>query len=64
MSLFKNMLAYTYGPCKLVSLISGSMKYVKMMHREVNYHVEAATTRRFAERLKDDERLYRPYNCR
>ncbi len=30
------------------------------MHREVNYHVEAATTRRFAERLKDDERYIVP----
>ena len=32
----------------------------EMMHREVNYHVEAATTRRFAERLKDDERYIVP----
>jgi hypothetical protein len=31
-----------------------------MMHREVNYDIEAATTRRFAERLKDDPRYIVP----
>ena len=32
----------------------------EMMHREVDYDVEAATTRRFGERLKDDERYIVP----
>ena len=32
----------------------------EMMHREVNYKIEAATTRRFAERLKDDPRYAVP----
>ncbi len=39
-----------------MNLINGLSEVREMMHREVNYEVEAATTRRFAQRLKEDPR--------
>ncbi|WP_216936510.1 MULTISPECIES: AarF/ABC1/UbiB kinase family protein [unclassified Acinetobacter] len=60
MSLFKNML-------KLTRLVPQTREFDQwfdevreMMHREVDYHIEADTTRRFAARLKDDPRYIVP----
>lgn len=60
MSLFKNML-------KLTRLVPQTREFDQwfdevreMMHREVDYKIEAATTRRFAHYLKDDSRYAVP----
>jgi predicted unusual protein kinase regulating ubiquinone biosynthesis (AarF/ABC1/UbiB family) len=58
MNLFKNMLKLTRMVPQTREFDQWFDEVREMMHREVNYDIEAATTRRFAERLKDDP-LYR-----
>lgn len=60
MSLFKNML-------KLTRLVPQTREFDQwfdevreMMHREVDYHMEAATTKRFYDRLANDDRYIVP----
>ncbi len=60
MSLFKNMLKLTRMVPQTREFDQWFDEVREMMHREVDYDVEAATTRRFAERLKDDERYIVP----
>ena len=56
MSLFKNMLKLTRMVPQTREFDQWFDEVREMMHREVNYEVEAATTRRFAQRLKEDPR--------
>ena len=60
MSLFKNMLKLTRMVPQTREFDQWFDEVREMMHREVDYHVEAATTRRFAERLKNDARYAVP----
>ncbi|WP_139852132.1 ABC1 kinase family protein [Acinetobacter pullicarnis] len=60
MSLFKNMLKLTRMVPQTREFDQWFDEVREMMHREVDYAVEAATTRRFAERLQDDERYVVP----
>ena len=60
MNLFKNMLKLTRIVPQTREFDQWFDEVREMMHREVNYNVEAATTRRFAERLKDDSRYIVP----
>src|SRR5690606_4438773 len=60
MSLFKNMLKLTRMVPQTREFDQWFDEVREMMHREVNYGIEAATTRRFAERLKDDPRYVVP----
>ena len=60
MSLFKNMLKLTRMVPQTREFDQWFEEVRDMMHREVNYDIEAATTRRFAERLKDDPRYIVP----
>ena len=52
MSLFKNMLKLTRMVPQTREFDQWFDEVREMMHREVNYKIEAATTRRFAARLK------------
>lgn len=60
MSLFKNMLKLTRMVPQTREFDQWFDEVREMMHREVNYQTEADTTRRFAERLKDDPRYVVP----
>ncbi len=60
MSLFKNMLKLTRMVPQTREFDQWFDEVKEMMHREVNYRLEAATTRRFADRLKDDARYEVP----
>ena len=60
MSLFKNMLKLTRMVPQTREFDQWFDEVREMMHREVSYDIEAATTRRFAERLKDDPRYIVP----
>jgi predicted unusual protein kinase regulating ubiquinone biosynthesis (AarF/ABC1/UbiB family) len=60
MSLFKNMLKLTRMVPQTREFDQWFEEVREMMHREVSYDIEAATTRRFAERLKDDPRYIVP----
>ena len=60
MSLFKNMLKLTRMVPQTREFDQWFDEVREMMHREVSYDSEAATTRRFAERLKDDPRYIVP----
>lgn len=60
MSLFKNMLKLTRMVPQTREFDQWFDEVREMMHREVNYRIEAATTRRFAERLKQDPRYIVP----
>ena len=61
MSLFKNMLKLTRIVPQTREFDQWFDEVREMLHREVNYEIEAATTRRFAERLKDDPRYVVPH---
>lgn len=60
MSLFRNMLKLTRMVPQTREFDEWFEEVRDMMHREVNYHMEAATTKRFHERLKDDPRYIVP----
>ncbi|WP_445115944.1 ABC1 kinase family protein [Acinetobacter sp. WZC-1] len=60
MSLFKNMLKLTRMVPQTREFDQWFDEVRDMMHREVNYRIEAETTRRFAERLKGDARYIVP----
>ncbi|WP_296282426.1 AarF/ABC1/UbiB kinase family protein [uncultured Acinetobacter sp.] len=60
MSLFKNMLKLTRMVPQTREFDQWFDEVREMMHREVNYHLEAETTRRFGERLKTDARYVVP----
>ncbi|MBJ9955520.1 ABC1 kinase family protein [Acinetobacter courvalinii] len=60
MNLFKNMLKLTRMVPQTREFDQWFDEVRDMMHREVDYAIEAATTRRFAERLKDDPRYIVP----
>ena len=60
MNLFKNMLKLTRMVPQTREFDQWFDEVRQMMHREVDYGIEAATTRRFAERLKDDPRYVVP----
>ncbi|WP_433846820.1 ABC1 kinase family protein [Acinetobacter proteolyticus] len=60
MNLFKNMLKLTRMVPQTREFDQWFDEVREMMHREVDYSIEAATTRRFAERLKDDQRYVVP----
>lgn len=60
MNLFRNMLKLTRMVPQTREFDQWFEEVREMMHREVNYHLEALTTRRFAERLKDDPRYIVP----
>ncbi|MEQ1143087.1 ABC1 kinase family protein [Acinetobacter soli] len=60
MSLFKNMLKLTRMVPQTREFDQWFEEVREMMHREVSYDIEAATTRRFAERLKTDPRYVVP----
>ena len=60
MSLFKNMLKLTRIVPQTREFDQWFDEVREMMHREVNYKIEAETTRRFGERLKDDSRYVVP----
>ena len=60
MNLFKNMLKLTRMVPQTREFDQWFDEVREMMHREVNYDIEAATTRRFAERLNDDPRYIVP----
>ncbi|OEY94697.1 ABC transporter [Acinetobacter proteolyticus] len=60
MNLFKNMLKLTRMVPQTREFDQWFDEVREMMHREVDYGIEAATTRRFAERLKDDQRYVVP----
>lgn len=60
MSLFKNMLKLTRMVPQTREFDQWFDEVRDMMHREVNYDIEAATTRRFAARLQDDPRYIVP----
>ncbi|QIO05973.1 ABC1 kinase family protein [Acinetobacter shaoyimingii] len=60
MSLFKNMLKLTRMVPQTREFDQWFDEVREMMHREVSYKIEAATTRRFAARLKEDPRYIVP----
>lgn len=60
MSLFKNMLKLTRMVPQTREFDQWFDEVREMMHREVSYNIEAETTRRFGERLKDDSRYVVP----
>ncbi|MCH7334992.1 AarF/ABC1/UbiB kinase family protein [Acinetobacter sp. NIPH 2699] len=60
MNLFKNMLKLTRMVPQTREFDQWFDEVREMMHREVNYGIEAATTRRFAARLKEDPRYIVP----
>ena len=60
MNLFKNMLKLTRMVPQTREFDQWFDEVREMMHREVDYDIEAATTRRFAARLKDDPRYIVP----
>ena len=60
MSLFKNMLKLTRMVPQTREFDQWFDEVREMMHREVNYKIEAETTCRFAERLKADPRYVVP----
>ncbi|MDQ9009546.1 AarF/ABC1/UbiB kinase family protein [Acinetobacter gerneri] len=60
MSLFKNMLKLTRMVPQTREFDQWFDEVREMMHREVDYRLEAATTRRFAERLRGDSRYIVP----
>ena len=60
MSLFRNMLKLTRMVPQTREFDEWFEEVREMMHREVDYHMEADTTRRFYDRLKDDERYIVP----
>lgn len=60
MNLFKNMLKLTRIVPQTREFDQWFEEVREMMHREVNYKIEAETTRRFGERLKDDSRYVVP----
>ncbi|MCS3527293.1 ABC1 kinase family protein [Acinetobacter johnsonii] len=60
MSLFKNMLKLTRMVPQTREFDQWFDEVREMMHREVNYKIEAATTRCFAARLKEDPRYIVP----
>ncbi|OAL86234.1 ABC transporter [Acinetobacter sp. SFD] len=60
MSLFKNMLKLTRMVPQTREFDQWFDEVREMMHREVDYQIEADTTRRFAARLKDDPRYIVP----
>ena len=60
MSLFKNMLKLTRIVPQTREFDQWFDEVREMMHREVNYRIEAETTRRFGARLKEDPRYSVP----
>lgn len=60
MSLFKNMLKLTRMVPQTREFDQWFDEVREMMHREVDYKIEADTTRRFAARLKNDPRYVVP----
>ncbi|OTG88957.1 ABC1 kinase family protein [Acinetobacter sp. ANC 3813] len=60
MNLFKNMLKLTRIVPQTREFDQWFDEVREMMHREVNYKIEAETTRRFASRLKEDPRYIVP----
>ncbi|ENW19968.1 ABC1 kinase family protein [Acinetobacter haemolyticus] len=60
MNLFKNMLKLTRMVPQTREFDQWFDEVREMMHREVDYGIEAATTRRFAARLKEDPRYIVP----
>ncbi|WOE42995.1 ABC1 kinase family protein [Acinetobacter chinensis] len=60
MSLFRNMLKLTRMVPQTREFDQWFDEVREMMHREVDYGIEAATTRRFAERLRNDSRYAVP----
>lgn len=60
MSLFRNMLKLTRMVPQTREFDQWFEEVREMMHREVNYNIEAATTRRFGERLARDSRYVVP----
>lgn len=60
MSLFRNMLKLTRMVPQTREFDEWFDEVREMMHREVNYHMEADTTKRFYNRLKDDPRYIVP----
>ncbi|MEB3753856.1 AarF/ABC1/UbiB kinase family protein [Acinetobacter sp. MD2(2019)] len=60
MNLFKSMLKLTHIVPQTREFDQWFEEVREMMHREVDYKIEAATTRRFAEYLKDDSRYIVP----
>lgn len=60
MSLFKNMLKLTRMVPQTREFDQWFDEVREMMHREVDYGIEAATTRRFAQRLQHDPRYVVP----
>ena len=60
MSLFRNMLKLTRMVPQTREFDEWFEEVREMMHREVDYHMEADTTRRFHDRLKDDDRYIVP----
>ena len=60
MNLFKSMLKLTHIVPQTREFDQWFEEVREMMHREVDYKIEAATTRRFAEYLKDDTRYIVP----
>ena len=60
MNLFRNMLKLTRMVPQTREFDQWFDEVREMMHREVDYDIEAATTRRFAARLKDDPRYIVP----
>ncbi|MCJ8146798.1 AarF/ABC1/UbiB kinase family protein [Acinetobacter sp. A3.8] len=60
MSLFRSMLRLTRMVPQTREFDEWYEEVRSMMHREVNYHMEAATTQRFHDRLKNDDRYVVP----
>ncbi|AYA01869.1 AarF/ABC1/UbiB kinase family protein [Acinetobacter sp. WCHAc010034] len=60
MNLFRNMLKLTRMVPQTREFDQWFDEVREMMHREVNYQIEAETTRRFASRLKTDPRYIVP----
>ncbi len=60
LGLFRNMLKFTRLVPQTREFDEWFDEVSEMMHREVNYPMEAATTERFYERLKDDPRYIVP----
>ena len=60
MNLFRNMLKLTRMVPQTREFDQWFDEVREMMHREVDYVIEAATTRRFKQRLKDDSRYIVP----
>ncbi|WP_343596270.1 AarF/ABC1/UbiB kinase family protein [Acinetobacter sp.] len=60
MNLFKSMLKLTHIVPQTREFDQWFEEVREMMHREVDYHIEAATTRRFAQYLQNDTRYIVP----